>query len=316
MTDFQLQNKKTASVNKDVKISILTSLYKSENFLSSYFEALSQLRGKDVIEVLLLHNEPNAKELEIIAANLQAFDFVRHIIIEERESLYKTWNRGICLSKGEYITVWNVDDVRFPGSVLQQAKTLDQNPEAAISYGDIYLSKEYGVHGNKRTNSPDNNEKKDFFHAYHITCFQMWRKIIHKEIGYYDEQFYCSADLDFQIRAAIHYPFVKTKDILGIYLEAQPHKISSTGPQSLENNIIHLRYGAYQRLNFSNLYLSKKKYQIKKQLFFNEWHIFAEKSQFGRMYKFRGLIIAFFNTLLLLTKTFIKKLILYDNAKR
>lgn len=78
------------------------------------------------MEVLLLHNEPSDMELEIIGEYLKnSGENIRHIIIEKRESLYQTWNRGISLAKGEYIAIWNVDDVRLPDSLERQAKVLD-----------------------------------------------------------------------------------------------------------------------------------------------------------------------------------------------
>ncbi|MDR2692350.1 MAG: glycosyltransferase, partial [Dysgonamonadaceae bacterium] len=113
-----------------VKISVLTSLYRCEQFLEGYFKYLSEINGTDKMEVLLLHNDPQECEMEIIKHRLPAMPFIRHITIPGRESLYRTWNRGISMSEGEYITVWNVDDVRFPNSILQQAEALDRNPEA------------------------------------------------------------------------------------------------------------------------------------------------------------------------------------------
>jgi glycosyltransferase involved in cell wall biosynthesis len=291
----------------DKKIAVLTSLYNCEKFLSGYFEALSKINGKESLEVILLHNDPQENEVAIINQYLPKLDFVRHVIIPEREALYCSWNRGIAFATGEYITVWNVDDVRFPNSILQQAEALDKNPQAAIAYGDIWISNQYGVQGSFLTHSPANNRKKDFFNAYHISCFQMWRKSIHQTMGYYDEQFKCSADFDFQIRAAIHFPFVKTEEPLGIYLEDQPYKLSANGLQCLENNIIHLRYGAYENLNLLKINLAKKKYQQKKLLFMGNWEELVETSQFGLCYKIRGLCIASFNTSVWLLKKIIKK---------
>jgi hypothetical protein len=261
-----------------------------------------------------LHNAPKEKELEILKGHLSKFDFVRHIIIPERETLYRTWNRGIALAEGEYITVWNVDDVRFPDSILQQADALDKNPEAAIAYGDIWWSNQYGICGSKRGKSALYNYKKVFFKAYHMSCFQMWRKSIHSSIGYYDEQFECSADFDFQIRTAIHFPFVKVEEPLGIYLEGHPHKLSYNGLQVLENNIIHLRYGGYENLNLFKLNLSKKKYKKDKLLFFNHWEDLTEKSQFSTFYRIKGICIAFVRTSYWLTKQVAKR-ILYANNK-
>jgi glycosyltransferase involved in cell wall biosynthesis len=230
------------------------------------------IEGKETIEVLLLHNAPSEKELDILQPFLLKADFVKHIIIPERESLYRTWNRGIQISKGEYITVWNVDDVRFPDSIIRQAEALDNNPSAAVAYGDIWVSKKYGDKGKFCTHSPQYSDcPKAFLQSYFISCFQMWRKSIHSEIGYYDEQFRCAADFDFQIRAALHFQFVKTSEPLGIYLEDQPHKLSANGLQQLENNIIYLRYGAFHKINLFTLKTSKRQYRKEQILQFGEY---------------------------------------------
>ena len=291
------------------KISVLTSLYHCESFLHGYFQTLAKIEGKEQIEVLLLHNAPQEKELAIIAKYISSLDFVRHILIPQRETLYRTWNRGILLSQGEYITVWNVDDVRFPDSILQQADALDKNPEAALAYGDIWVSKIYGECGGFCTNSPADNRNKDFFKQYHISCFQMWRKSIHDTIGYYDEQFKCVADFDFQVRAALHFPFVKTAEPSGIYLEDQPHKLSANGLSEPERNVIYLRYGAYQHLNIVLLPQTKKLYKRNKMLFFDEWHDFKEQAPFGKWYKIAGIIRACFSSFYWLSKQTIKKIL-------
>ena len=278
--------------------------------MSGYFKALAKIEGKEQIEVLLLHNAPTENELAIINNYLPLLDFAKHIIISEREGLYKTWNRGIQLAEGEYITVWNVDDVRFPNSVLQQAEALDANPQAAIAYGDIWVSRQYAVAGTFKTNSPvySRSTYKRFLSQYHISCFQMWHKSIHQTIGYYDEQFKCVADFDFQIRAAFYFPFVKTKEVLGIYLEDQPHKLSANGLQNFETNIIHLRYGAYAHLNLLNLKRSKSLYKKNQLLFFDKWYDLTEKSQFNSLHKTMGVVIAVFHAVFKLMKQIIKRI--------
>lgn len=298
LTDF--------GMNNHVKISVLTSLYRCEQFLESYFKYLSEINGTDKIEVLLLHNDPQENETEIIIRRLPKAPFVRHIIIPERESLYSTWNRGIRLAQGEYITVWNVDDVRFPNSILQQSQALDGHPEAALAYGDIWISKIYGVCGSIKTDVPLYNENKFFFKSYGVSCFQMWRKSIHENIGYYDEQFRCVADFDFQIRAALHFPFVKTAAPLGIYLEDQPHKLSANGLQELENNIVYLRYGVYEKINPFTLGVSKKRYRKDEILQFGEWKPLIDKCYVNGFNKTSGIIIALSKQILQMKK-FVKQ---------
>jgi hypothetical protein len=125
----------------------------------------------------------------------------------------------------------------------------------------------------------------------------MWRKSIHETIGYYDEQFKCVADFDFQIRAALHFPFVKTQEPLGIYLEDQPHKLSYNGLSDTERNIVYLRYGVYQHLNLALLRQAKERYKQNKLLFFDEWRDFTEQTPFGKCYKAVGIFRACFGSL-------------------
>ena len=301
-------------MNKPKKISVLTSLYNCESFLQDYFCALAKIEGKEQIEVLLLHNAPMNSEMDIINEYLPSMDFVRHIVIPERETLYRTWNRGIALAQGEYITVWNVDDVRFPNSIIQQAEALDNNPEDAIAYGDMWVSNHYGICGTIKTNSPVYNRftHKKFLSGYYISCFQMWRKSIHSAIGYYDEQFWCAADFDFQIRAAIHFPFVKTEEPLGIYLEDQPNKLSANGLQELENNIIYLRYGVYRKINLFSMGLSYKKYRKNELLFFDAWHTRKESMPFSLFRWLTGWGYCLIQSSIKYIKTKIK--LLYDSG--
>jgi glycosyltransferase involved in cell wall biosynthesis len=298
-------------MGKNKKISVLTSLYNCESFLQGYFDALTTIEGKEQIEVLLLHNAPQEKELAIITEYLPLFNFVRHIIITERETLYSTWNRGIQLSEGEYITVWNVDDIRFPNSIIQQAEALDKNPQAAIAYGDIWVSNQYGVYGKIKTKSPVYNQstRKKFLSEFHVSCFLMWRKSIHSIIGYYDEQFKCIADFDFQIRAALHFPFVKTDEPLGIYLEWQQNKLSSNGLQPMEYNLVSLRYANYCLMNFFLLPETKKQYQQSQMLIFGEWKDFTEKAPFGCFHSIQGIACAGFKSIYWLCRQIAKKIL-------
>jgi SAM-dependent methyltransferase len=269
---------------------VLTSLYNCEAFLSDFLKALSQIEGQEQIEVLLLHNAPTKNELALINHHLPTLNFVRHIIIPERETLYRTWNRGIELSAGEYITIWNVDDVRFPRSILQQAQALDNNPQASMAYGDIWLSDQYGVQGAKKTDSPIDNRRthKKFLSGYYASCFQMWRKSVHSVIGYYDEQFKCVADFDFQIRLALRYSLVKVSEPLGIYFENRPDKLSHNGLQELENNIVYLRYGVYEKVNLFSDKLSRTQYRKDEFLFFDAWHPVQEPKSFSFLHRAIG----------------------------
>src|ERR1700712_2568147 len=96
------------------RITVITSLFNCRQYLAGYFAAVKKIENHEEIEVLLIHNAPSEEELNIISNFLPSLPFMKHIIIEQREGLYATWNRGIRMAKGKFITTWNVDDIRLP----------------------------------------------------------------------------------------------------------------------------------------------------------------------------------------------------------
>lgn len=246
------------------KVTVLTSLYNCHQFLEGYFKALEKIENSSEMEVLLLHNSPKKDEIYIIEKYLIKLAFVKHIVISERENLYATWNRGIELAKGRYITVWNADDIRLPSSVDDQVKALERYPEAALSYGNFTIVNEYGRKEGRNVVEPDfHSNFESFLRVHHIGCFPMWRKEIHKDIGYFDEQFKLVADLDFQIRVSLKYPLVKVNKNLGYYLENTPSNLSSNRKlQRTERTALNMRYGNYDLLHLPYLYSSLKAIDI------------------------------------------------------
>ena len=203
--------------------------------------------------------------MAIIKPFVQTYPFVKHVIIEKLEGLYTTWNRGISLAQGDYICIWNVDDVRLPSSIRMQAKSLDENPEAMLSYGDFSYMYDYNVFTTDKVIEPefDIKNRNKFYRTHYIGCFQMWRKTVHKTIGFYDEQLRLVSDLDFQIKMARNFPLVKTEGSLGYYLEFHPSKLSSNGKlQNTEHNVLYLRYGIYDKINWIYLFQAIKKYKL------------------------------------------------------
>ena len=274
-----------------IKISVITSLYRSERFLAQWLGHVAKIQNPAECEFILVHNDPTEAELSILDGFINQDIRLVHVVVR-RESLYSSWNRGIKVARGELITIWNVDDIRFPDSLLSQARALDNNPEAAISYGDIYGTNVYEEYGDRLYRFPEwKTNPKEFWRSHLVNCFQMWRKSIHESVGYYDEQFRSSGDFDFQIRTAMRYPFAKAELPLGVYLENQPHKLSSSSVQVLENNIVYLRYGVFEKIQFQLLSKSVAAYNKDEFLVDGEWIRNNEKTPFSTLYRLKGMVI-------------------------
>ncbi len=246
-----------------IKITVITSLYNCIKYLNGYFDAVEQILNKDEVEFLLLHNAPTKEEYDLINKRIQNKPYYRYILVEHLEGLYSTWNRGIALSYGKYLAIWNVDDIRTPDSLMMQAETLDCNLLAAITYGNYILMQDYGRKSGTLVNEMDCDFKENEPKVSHIIgCFPMWRKDIHNSIGYFDEQFKLVSDYEFQIRTALNFPLVKTNSMLGYFLEGSPQRLSkNTVLQNEERTAVELRYGVFFKLNL--LYKRKaKNYRI------------------------------------------------------
>lgn len=242
-----------------IKISVITSLYRGGNYLQSYLEHVKRITNPDEVEILLLHNDPTLEELNIIRNNINDIPFIKHIIIPEREGLYATWNRGVKLAQGEYCAIWNVDDVRTSDSLVLQAKCLDENKDADITYGKFMSVYQYGDINGDLIDDPDFTPSiaKE---RHLIGCFPMWRKSIHEKIGYFDEQFKLVADFEFQIRASFFCKIAKVKGgFLGYYLEGVSDKLSSNKQQQmLEQSKIDIRYGFYSQMDLCYVFFKYK----------------------------------------------------------
>ncbi len=253
------------TITKKTSITVLTSLYNCIQYLPGYLKYVDAIDNKDDVEILLLHNAPKEEELELIEGFLPTHPYVKHVVIEKLEGLYTTWNRGILMAQGEFICVWNVDDIRLSNSLRIQAMALCDNPNAALAYGDYGFMYEYDVFSNDIVHEPEYNSNKinSFYRAHHIGCFPMWRKNIHEKIGYFDEQFRLVADFEFQMRVARNYPMIKAKGLLGYYLEFVSTKLSSNGKiQWKERNVLYFRFGLYDMINWVYLISTFRNYNI------------------------------------------------------
>lgn len=282
-----------------IKISVITSLYNCEKYLIGYFEAVDEIVNKEECEFLLLHNAPKPDELKIIEKEIKNKPWFRHIIIEEREGLYTTWNRGIKLSEGEYCAVWNVDDIREPESLLFQKNALENNLDAAISFGDIWGTNSYGRNKDRFYHHPTWEEnKRAYMYRHMIGCFPFWRKSIHDKILYFEEQFKLVSDLDFQIRIARISKIVKVEDPVGYYFDFSSHKLSSNSKlQSVERNVLNIRYANFNILNLMYIYPAIKNYSIFKIKNQNKKYRVSDIFPGYRLYFLSRLPLIFFSIL-------------------
>lgn len=249
------------SINNTIRISVITSLYKCNRYIDQYFKHVKKISNLKECEFIFIHNEPNYLETNKIKHHLSSITDLNYLYLPiKREGLYKSWNRGIYNAKGEYIAVWNVDDIRFPDSLFIQANALEDCTDAGLVYGNKLVS-----------NSQDDNEPRlhkplDISKNKRLKPFKdgsliMWKRSVHDSVGYFDEQFVTAGDQEMWYRIGKKYNIIKVNHILGNYLEHDDslgHKKSGRG----ENIVIGLRYGFYKIKNVRLLFNCLNNYSI------------------------------------------------------
>ena len=250
----------------NMKISVITSLYKCKKYLPNFLNYLSNINNLSECEFIFVHNLPSEDELIIINKFISEHPNIRikHIKLDFLETLYASWNRGILNSSGKYIAIWNVDDIRTPNSLKTQEVALDSDSEAMVCYGDFYEMKTYGKLEGKMNTYPEYKKlKKKLLRRHYIGCFPMWKREIHKTIGYFDEQFKLVGDFEFQIRMARKYKFVKSKEILGYYQVGNPNQLSKNIKlQYTERSIVDFRCGQFDKMNIFFFLRALKFYKV------------------------------------------------------
>ncbi|MFC1785611.1 glycosyltransferase [Candidatus Neomarinimicrobiota bacterium] len=228
----------------EIKISVITSLYRGERYLDDFFNSFLSISNLNETELILIHNDPTESEIEIINIYKDRIPNIQ-IVQVPREGVYSSWNRAIKISTGRYIAMWNVDDRRTIHSLSEQAKMLDNDFECMIVSGDYYKILKQGDENGFLKKDP----------VFNNGCFLMWRKSLHDRIGYFDEQFKIGGDHDFWMRATTFYKAGRINEILGYYLREYNVGISKENNMNyLENAVIKSRYYRYFIIDIYSLY--------------------------------------------------------------
>jgi GT2 family glycosyltransferase len=256
-----------------IRVSTITSVYKGEDYLVKFFENVLSQTYIDKMEVVLIHNEPTQKELQIISTFKGQYpDHIQHIVVEKVEPLGTSWNRGCKQARGEYLAIWNVNDRRTDQSIESQVEALDNSPFAVMSYGDYYSAPQYGSTEGVLVSTPEFSStlfRRSFPQG---GAFYMWRKEIINTIGGFDEQLIVH-DYDFSLRIAINgFNMVRTNTLLGYFTNsADGISTRNGGEQSKkENNLLFYRYAIYDKIRFK--YFSQIfAFEIDQLLLSGEW---------------------------------------------
>ena len=125
------------------KVSTITPCYNMSKYMKGFLDNLSTQTHKD-LEIILDHNDPTDEEITLVEDYNKEHDNIFHIVVEGVDPIGVSMNRCIEFATGDYLCIWNVDDLRTPDSIEIMAKVLDENPDVDLVYGNYVIVPKFG----------------------------------------------------------------------------------------------------------------------------------------------------------------------------
>jgi len=184
-------------------ISAIVSTYNSEQYIEACIRDLEAQTIATQIEIIVIDSGSEQNEGVIVNRLKDEFDNIVYIRTE-RESLYKSWNRGIEASHGKYITNANTDDSHAPDALEKLTQCLEQCPETDLVYADSYWSeKPNDVMGSdslsRYVKYPEYNPLVGLQYCL-LGPHPVWRREVFAKIGLFDPSYKAAGDFEFQMR--------------------------------------------------------------------------------------------------------------------
>ena len=222
------------------KVSTITPCYNMSKYMKGFLDNLSTQTHKD-LEIVLDHNEPSDEEINLIEEYNKKHDNIFHIQVEGLDPIGISMNRCIEFATGDYLCIWNVDDLRTPDSIEVMAKALDDNPDVDFVYGNYTIVHNFG--GTDGQYVDETGREDELTTGMILGPFFMFRKSLIEKSGVFDEQLIQGADYDLALRLAFNGKGLHLPVNLGYYLnEGLGQSTKPNSKQPIERTVIEMRY--------------------------------------------------------------------------
>jgi GT2 family glycosyltransferase len=247
------------------KISSITPCYNGGKYLEGFLGNITSMVNLDEVEIVLDHNAPEQWEIDMVKQFQEQYPGVLvHNVKEHVDNIARSMNDCWNLASGDYVAIWNIDDLRVPNSLKLQADFLDANPTYGVVHGNFVIVNTFGSGAGRLVDhSQYCTPHHELTRGMVTGPFLMWKKSLKESCGMFDEQLVSGADFDLSIRLAANSKVGTVDEILGAYLdEGQGASTRPNNKQPLERTVIELRYGIHDKINNQYLDEAKENYNI------------------------------------------------------
>ncbi|MHA2061007.1 MAG: glycosyltransferase family 2 protein [Candidatus Sifarchaeia archaeon] len=181
--------------NANPRVSVIMTVYNHERFVKDAIESVLDQSFRDY-EIIIINDGSTDNTKDVI----ESYRPNKRIIIRNIDHVgrQKALNFGFRLSKGEYITVLDSDDLYLKDKVKKQVAYLDENPDIVLVGTDAI---EIDLMNNKRyINMPPTCDKEIRKLLLYKAVFPfpviMTRRDLLKDIGYCNEKLVLKEDFE------------------------------------------------------------------------------------------------------------------------
>ena len=222
------------------KVSTITPCYNMSKYMKGFLDNLSTQTHKD-LEIVLDHNDPSDEEVKLVEEYNEQYDNILHIKVDGVDPIGTSMNRCIEYATGDYLCIWNVDDLRTPDSIEVMAKALDENPDVDFVYGNYVIVPKFGSTEGQYVD--ETGREDELTTGMILGPYFMFRKSLLEKSGVFDEQLVQGADYDLALRLAFNAKGLHLPINLGYYLnEGLGQSTKPNSKQPIERTVIELRY--------------------------------------------------------------------------
>jgi len=202
-------------------LSIITSLYRSENHLPQYIEHVQRVFRQITyeVELIIIANEATSTEQDLLQQLSQAAGLNVQIIYTPRETLYHSWNRGIAASSGSVIGFWNVDDTRTAEGLTAAHEVIS----AGVDLVDMAYER---VEGNQRKLIPAPYQRESVSPKTGVSPFFMFHRKLVDQAGAFNPHFQIAGDYEWSKREAVRKARYRALDVLSGQFVLHTHNLS------------------------------------------------------------------------------------------
>lgn len=239
-----------------MKFSIITVVKNNKKKISRTINSVLSQNNKNY-EYLIIDGQSTDGTSEVIKKiKKNKYVKLKHVIKKDK-NLYEALNRGVKISKGQFIIILHSGDIFYNNNILDFVEHNIKNYD--LCFGNIIIKK------NKEITRLWNYKVKKFnkFNAFKVAHTSLVVKTnLIKKIKLYDEKYDISSDTDFILRLSI------IKNLKYKYLNKYLIVMESGGLSSSYNNFFKKMmedlkiYYKYFKYNFIFFYIYKIIYKI------------------------------------------------------